>query len=200
VSAGARASPSWSGGRRRPTRCNYTMLCAEYCCRVGPRGVAAVKDNALADEFPDARGDLPAGGRFEQHRYFWPSLQEVGIDISREKQKRHPAVEERLTDYWRVTYPSGPRFPNAYWCSLVQKNQRCQLSSNLKKTGFSDFLPHKSQHGFFTVQMNVFSMTDLKDHSQSRWGDSFRIRQDKRTGENDSRIEGQCAKPALRII
>ena len=54
------------------------------------------------DESRDARGDLPAGGRFEQHRYFWPRLQEVGIGISRVKQKRHPAVEERLTDFQAI--------------------------------------------------------------------------------------------------
>ena len=36
-------------------------------------------------------------------RYFGPRLQEVGIGISRVKQKRHAMMEERLTDYWRVT-------------------------------------------------------------------------------------------------
>jgi hypothetical protein len=68
-----------------------------------PEGVAAVKDNALVDEFSDACGDLPTGGRFEQHRYFWPSLPEVGTGISRVKQESHAMMEERLTDYWRVT-------------------------------------------------------------------------------------------------
>jgi hypothetical protein len=39
VSAGARANPSWSGGRRRPTRWNYTLTERRRCCgqaAVGP--------------------------------------------------------------------------------------------------------------------------------------------------------------------
>jgi len=68
-----------------------------------PEGVAVVKDNALVDEFSDVCGDLPAGGRFEQHRYFGPRLQEAGIGMRRVEQERHAMTEERLTDYWRVT-------------------------------------------------------------------------------------------------
>jgi hypothetical protein len=32
VSAGARASPSWIGGRRRPTRRHY--VCTDYCVKL----------------------------------------------------------------------------------------------------------------------------------------------------------------------
>ena len=54
------------------------------------------------DEFSDARGDFPAGGRFEQHRYFWPSLQEVGIGMRRVEQERHAMMEEGLTDFQAI--------------------------------------------------------------------------------------------------
>ena len=56
----------------------------------------------LVDEFSDACGDLPAGGRFEQHRYLWPSLQEVGIGMRRVEQERHAMMEEGLTDFQAI--------------------------------------------------------------------------------------------------
>jgi hypothetical protein len=65
---------------------------------------------------------------------------------------------------------------------------------------FSVFLPHKSQHGFSSVQTNDFSMTDLKDHSPMTLGRLAPLRKDKRAVENDSRIEGSGQKPPLRIL